>query len=78
MRLATIICTSMGLMFAPGFATAQGNKLTDPQIAHIAYSAGQIDIQAAQLALKKSKNKEVRDLVRMTQAMRRLDDPRLQ
>jgi putative membrane protein len=33
-------------------------KLTDPQIAHIAYSAGQIDIQAAQLALKKSKNKE--------------------
>jgi putative membrane protein len=43
-------------------------KLTDPQIAHIAYTAGQIDIQAAQLALQKSKNKEVRafatDMVR--------------
>jgi len=48
-------------MFVPGFAVAQGNKLTDPQIAHIAYTAGQIDIQAAQLALKKSKSKEVRD-----------------
>jgi putative membrane protein len=35
-------------------------KPTDPQIAHIAYTAGQIDIQAAQLALKKSKNKDVR------------------
>ncbi|MGO4387661.1 DUF4142 domain-containing protein [Microvirga sp. 2YAF29] len=48
---------------------AQGAaKLTDPQIAHIAYTAGQIDIQAAELALKQSKNKEVRafanDMVR--------------
>jgi putative membrane protein len=35
-------------------------KLTDPQIAHIAYTAGNLDIQAANLALKISKNKEVR------------------
>jgi putative membrane protein len=34
---------------------------TDPQIAHIAYTAGQIDISAAELALKTSKNKAVRD-----------------
>ena len=40
-------------------ALAQGAKPTDPQIAHIAYTAGQIDIKAAKLALKKSKNKEV-------------------
>jgi len=41
-------------------AFAQGAKPTDPQIAHIAYTAGQIDIEAAQLALKVSKNKDVR------------------
>ncbi len=60
MRFATVVCTSATLVFAAGLAAAQGNKLTDPQIAHIAYTAGQIDIQAAQLALQKSKNKEVR------------------
>jgi putative membrane protein len=41
---------------------------TDPQIAHIAYTAGNIDIKAAELALKTSKNDEVRafanDMVR--------------
>ena len=39
---------------------AQGAKPTDPQIAHIAYTAGQIDIEAAQLALKMSTNPDVR------------------
>ena len=34
---------------------------TDPQIAHIAYTAGQLDIEAAKQALAKSKNKEVRE-----------------
>ncbi|ACL57654.1 DUF4142 domain-containing protein [Methylobacterium nodulans] len=47
---------------------AQGAKPNDAQIAHIAYTAGQIDIKAAELALQKSKNKEVRafaeDMVR--------------
>jgi putative membrane protein len=33
---------------------------TDPQIAHIAYTAGQLDIEAAKQALTKSKNKDVR------------------
>ncbi len=32
---------------------------TDPQIAHVAYTAGQIDITAAQQALKKRKNADV-------------------
>ena len=41
-------------------AAAQGSKPTDAQIAHIAYTAGKIDIEAAELALKKSNNKEVR------------------
>ena len=35
-------------------------KPTDPQIAHIAYTAGQLDIEAAKQALDKSKNKDVR------------------
>src|SRR5687768_158236 len=34
---------------------------TDPQIAHIAYTAGTIDIDAAKLALAKSRNAAVRD-----------------
>jgi putative membrane protein len=42
-------------------AAAQGAKPNDAQIAHIAYTADVIDIKAAQLALQKSKNKEVRD-----------------
>src|SRR4029079_18673808 len=61
MRFAATIYTFLALMCVPGFAVAQANKLTDPQIAHIAYTAGQIDIQATQVALKKSKSKEVRD-----------------
>ena len=48
------------LLFAPVFARGAA-KPTDPQIAHIAYTAGQIDIEAAKQALEKSKNKEVRD-----------------
>ena len=54
------------LLFAPAFA--QGAKPTDPQIAHIASTAGQLDIEAAKQALANSKNKEVRafanDMVR--------------
>jgi putative membrane protein len=43
-----------------GTALAQGAKPTDPQIAHIAYTAGVIDIDAAKQALQKTKNKEVK------------------
>src|SRR5262249_40490891 len=56
------------LVLATGSASAQGSKLNDAQIAHIAYTADNIDIQAAHQALKKSKNKDVRafanDMVR--------------
>jgi putative membrane protein len=51
-----------------GAALAQSAKPTDPQIAHIAYTAGQLDIDAAKQALAKSNNKDVRsfaeDMVR--------------
>lgn len=39
--------------------SAQTVKPSDPQIAHIAYTAGVIDIETAKIALAKSKNKEV-------------------
>jgi putative membrane protein len=47
------------LLLASGVAWAQDPKLTDAQIAHVAYTAGQIDIDAAKQALQKSKNKDV-------------------
>jgi len=41
-------------------ALAQGGaKPTDPQIAHIAYTAGLIDAEAGKQAIKMSKNKDV-------------------
>ena len=54
-------------------ALAQGAKPTDPQIAHIAYTAGVIDIAAAKQALGKTSNKEVKafaqDMVRDHEAV---------
>ena len=42
--IAAVVLLSSG-------ALAQDAKLTDPQIAHIAYTAGKIDITAAKQAL---------------------------
>ena len=57
------VAAAAGFAFAlasiPAFA--EDAKPNDAQIAHIAYTAGEIDIKAAKLALQKSKNKEVRD-----------------
>ena len=56
-----------------GAALAEGAKLTDPQIAHIAYTAGVIDVAAAKQALAKSSNKDVKafadDMVRDHEAV---------
>jgi hypothetical protein len=41
-------------------AGAAAAKLTDPQIAHIVYTADNLDIDNAKQALDKSKNEEVR------------------
>ena len=57
---ARIGATFLALGLAFTAAPAQSaEKLTDPQIAHIAYTAGDLDIKAAQLALKISKNADV-------------------
>ena len=54
-------------------ALAQGVNLTDPQIAHIAYTAGKLDITAAKQALERSENKAVKafaaDMVRDHEAL---------
>jgi putative membrane protein len=59
-----------------GAALAQGAKPTDPQIAHIAYTAGVIDIAAAKQALAKTSNKEIKtfadDMVRDHEAVNKL------
>jgi putative membrane protein len=62
------LAAGAALLFSGSAAFAQGAKLTDPQIAHIAYTAGVVDIAAAQQALKKSNNPTVKafaqDMVR--------------
>ncbi|QHO72603.1 hypothetical protein ACH79_08210 [Bradyrhizobium sp. CCBAU 051011] len=54
-------------------ALAQGAKPTDPQIAHIAYTAGVLDINAAKQAIAKTGNKDVKafaeDMVRDHEAV---------
>ncbi|ULR47336.1 DUF4142 domain-containing protein [Rhizobium sp. K102] len=51
---AALMAASLGTA-----SMAADAKPTDPQIAHIAYTAGQIDVTAAEQALKKSKNADV-------------------
>ena len=46
-------------LFASGMVFAEGAKPNDAQIAHVAYTAGQLDIAAAEQAKQKSKNKDV-------------------
>lgn len=55
-RFAAVL--ALALAIAP--AAAKEEKLNDAQIAHIAYTAGQIDIRTANLALAKSHDNMVR------------------
>jgi putative membrane protein len=61
------------LLLLPTAALAQGNKLNDAQIAHIAYTAGNLDIAAAKQALAKTQNAQVKsfaeEMVRDHQAV---------
>ena len=72
-RLSAAIAAASLLSTA---ALAQGAKPTDPQIAHIAYTAGVIDIAAAKQALAKTTNKEIKafaqDMVRDHEAVNKL------
>ena len=48
------------LLLAGSFGALAADKPSDPQIAHIAYTAGVLDIKAAEQALGISKNEAVR------------------
>jgi putative membrane protein len=70
-RLSAAI-VAVGLLNGAAFAQGAA-KPSDPQIAHIAYTAGVIDVTAARQALAKSKNKQVlafaKDMVRDHEAV---------
>src|SRR5215475_2710632 len=57
--IAAAASVGLALGFA-GAIAAPAAKPTDPQIARIAYTAGQLDIEAGKQALDKSKNQDVR------------------
>lgn len=58
--LARLIGFAAAITMLFGVANVYAADLNDTQIAHIAYTAGQIDIAAADLALEKSSNEDVR------------------
>ena len=60
--LKRFLATSFAAVLMAGAAMA--DDVTDPQIAHIAYTAGQIDIAAAQQALEKTKNPTILEFAR--------------
>ncbi|MEZ2127169.1 MULTISPECIES: DUF4142 domain-containing protein [unclassified Sinorhizobium] len=69
-RLSTVVAAIC--LLSPA-AYAAGTAPTDPQIAHIAYTAGEIDIEAAKQAIKISKNEDVvafaKDMIRDHEAV---------
>lgn len=59
--LAKLSAGAFALCLLSASAFAQGAaKPTDPQIAHIAYTAGALDVDVSKLAVTKAQNKDVR------------------
>lgn len=50
-----------GVLLAMSVPAAAATAPTDPEIAHIAYTAGELDVAAGKQALGKSRDKAVRD-----------------
>ena len=50
-----------GVVFATTLSARAAEAPTDPQIAHIAYTAGTVDIGYAEIALQRSKSRAVRE-----------------
>ena len=59
-QLSALAATAMVAISAPALAQTPN----DAQIAHIAYTAGQIDVAAARQALQRSHNRQVRAFAR--------------
>jgi putative membrane protein len=68
MHIRSMAALAALCLFVAAPAAQSADKPTDPQIAHIAYTAGVIDVEAAKQAIAKSKNKDVvafaKDMVR--------------
>jgi putative membrane protein len=65
MRFSPTCNLAAAILFATLTATAYAaDKPSDAQIAHIAYTAGDLDVKAGKVALEKSKNAEVRAFAR--------------
>jgi len=58
---ASTVTLAAALLLGAAPAARAADAPTDPQIAHIAYTAGNVDIAYAEIALQKSKNKAVRE-----------------
>lgn len=58
--MAKLASALAGLVFGLGAVGASAQSLTDPQIAHAAYTADELDIAYAKIALEKTGNPEVR------------------
>jgi putative membrane protein len=54
-----------GVIMAASAGAATAQSLTDPQIAHAAYTADELDIAYARIALDKSKNPEMRQFAEL-------------
>ncbi|MFC5386677.1 DUF4142 domain-containing protein [Aquamicrobium segne] len=61
MTMYKTISVAIIFLFSTAFAAIAQDKPTDPQIAHIAYTAGALDIEAAKLALSKETTQNVKD-----------------
>jgi putative membrane protein len=72
MKFKTALISAAAMLVIAGPAVAAGAP-TDPQIAHIAYTAGNLDIAASKQALARSHNKAIRsfaeEMVRDHQAV---------
>src|SRR4029078_9057375 len=60
MQRLAILTAALALAGSLQATAAETAKPIDPQIAHIAYTAGALDVEAGKQALDKSKNKDVR------------------
>ena len=73
MSLTRISLFAVAIMTSSAALAQPAGKPTDPQIAHIAYTAGVIDINAAKQAIAKASNKDVKsfaeDMVRDHEAV---------
>lgn len=54
-------CLAATFLLSTAIGARAAEKPTDPQIAHIAYTAGVVDIGYAKIALRRSKTKSVRE-----------------